>query len=149
MTAVRWRQWKAFTLQNLNGEITFFFPLETVLKPPPARGTRERHSCLPRPTSCPGKSKDKHVTAVQHKCPQLQTMFPCLAPARPTQPGLMQTALAECISSALQQVLPALHACSWTRMDRQKGGWTQRAGKREFRTSVFIYKWEFWPSSGK
>lgn len=130
-----WQQWDESRERSLPKETAWwisFSPLETVLK------IHQYEVSGNRPTSCPGRSKKtKAFYCILVEVPTSPEHVPSLSTCK-TNPSLPDA-----------NNVGRVHQSTWARMDRQKDGWTKRTGKRESRTSIFIYKREFWPSRGK
>lgn len=124
---------------------SLFSPPRDSVKNSPVWGIREQTHFMPRKEQ-KSKSMLLHFSRSAHcskprSLTQHQQNQPSLVWCK--QPG-QRTSIQPC-----SRVLPIPHTCSWTRMERQKDRWTQRTGEKESRTSILIYKCEFWPSRGK
>lgn len=146
----RWRQWKFFIPQNLHVEIVFVFPLETAFKThqPEVPGTGI--------AACPDTlhaQKRAKTSALLNFSTSAHSSKPCsLAQHQQDLPSLgwcKQPWQSASVPTCSRSCLPYKPAPGWGWTDRRMDEWTQKTGKREFRTSVFTYRWEFWPSSGK
>lgn len=70
---MRWRQQKAFTLQNLHSKIAFFFPLETALKTHQPEGPGTGVAACPDLPHSQERAKTDELLHLSTSVPQLQT----------------------------------------------------------------------------